>query len=788
MSRTTRLLAVVLLIGVCYPVQAGLGPNGLGPNGLGPNGLGPNGLGPNGLGPNGLGPNGLGPNGLGPNGLGPNGLGPNGLGPNGLDINGLGPNGLGPNGLGPNGVPVWFTVTPNGMSKTAAGAPVTSDFKKWFEADPAGASKYMHYFVRCAYDDKTGVVYLDSTGKTWGWTGQYGFAMASVQTTITDPKLGPVRGRMTLDEGKWVSACLLAHVNVQGSHQYISLRGSPPNPEAQAALMPGINEQWVMGDYKFGAFFGDLFGAFDAGGNQLGNPGTKYACKQAGSANDWLAKSDAVIGRNCDVEQCYYPDPANPAGPQLPVLTEHLGICGFNDYLTPTPLPNGYTFQRMVGSYSVVDPFFWYRVTDMLYGPFSNALADFHPIFVNGPRNVMLKPREGGGFDPNEAAATFDVGYCAQGGNTRKYSPWCTAAEAPFTTPVDLSTQIATCNGTRDCFSGLPTDPNSYKVVGLKAGQALDPTLRFTPRSAGYLGLPGLKPDMSEPFTALIRYRKDRTGSANIWTRTSNGAWHDVTAIGDETRPDIWTPTDPGTWEWMQVYPTYLNYDTLVSTFRGKYCTATSQCAAGLTCDTFSNICLAPAPANNCTDAAPCEAASCPAGQARVAIDAAMIDWAEVGDFCIQQCAAATDCGSGQTCISGQCVSPALKIRLSGSEMSESCSGPELFRGGNEQGQCSKVFATMPPKNGTICPKAFEVLPQCRGKLVWTKRRGVQGWFCRGGEEALYACTPDDAPELDSVAFVPGKPWCAKATDKAFIGVCKDRPSHAEFEEENEVE
>ena len=41
---------------------------------------------------------------------------------------------------------------------------------------------------------------------------------------------------MTADEGKWVSACILAHVNMQGTHQYISLRGNPPNPEAQAAL------------------------------------------------------------------------------------------------------------------------------------------------------------------------------------------------------------------------------------------------------------------------------------------------------------------------------------------------------------------------------------------------------------------------------------------------------------------------------------------------------------------------------------------------------------------------
>ena len=41
---------------------------------------------------------------------------------------------------------------------------------------------------------------------------------------------------MTVDEGKWVSSCILAHVNMQGTHQYISLRGNPPNLEAQVAL------------------------------------------------------------------------------------------------------------------------------------------------------------------------------------------------------------------------------------------------------------------------------------------------------------------------------------------------------------------------------------------------------------------------------------------------------------------------------------------------------------------------------------------------------------------------
>ena len=357
--------AAVLALALSFPALAGLGPNGLGPNGLGPNGLGPNGLGHNGLGPNGLGPNGLGPNGLGPNGLGPNGLGPNGLGPNGLDVNGLGPNGLGPNGLGPNGLPITFFVVEPGY--TIPRDRQVSAFETWFEADPAAASQYMRYFARCSYDANTGVAYRDSTGKAWAWTGQYGLAMTSLKTTIDHPTLGAIRAPMTVDEGKWVSACLLAHVNMQGSHQYISLRGSPPNAEAQSALMPGTNEIWVMGDFKFGAFFGDLFGGFDANGNATGYPGEKYACSQYGD-NPWFAKSDTVIGRNCDVEDCSYPDPANPAGPPIPVLN-HLGNCGFMNPADPSlVLWNRFYFERGYASYSVVDPWYWYRVADMRVG------------------------------------------------------------------------------------------------------------------------------------------------------------------------------------------------------------------------------------------------------------------------------------------------------------------------------------------------------------------------------------------------------------------------------------
>ncbi len=105
--------------------------------------------------------------------------------------------------------------------------------------------------------------------------------------------------------------------------------------------------------------------------------------------------------------------------------------------------------------------------------------------------------------------------------------------------------------------------------------------------------------------------------------------------------------------------------------------------------------------------------------------------------------------------------------------MSESCTGPELYKGPNEAGSCSYRFGTFPPRNNTECPKANEVGTPCRGSLVWSKRQGVTGWFCRGGGEALYACLAEDSPDLDAVGFIPGKPWCMAPGASRFVGVCK---------------
>lgn len=732
---------------------AGLGPNGLGPNGLGPNGLGPNGLGPNGLGPNGLGPNGLGPNGLGPNGLGPNGLGPNGLGPNGLNVNGLGPNGLGPNGLGPVGLGVEaiYLITPDG--KTA-----TSEFKNWFEADPAAASQYMRYFARCAYDRSTGLAYLDSTGRTWLWTGQFGFAMASLKSPTLEP-LNPnlptgsqVRSRMTAEEGKWVSACLLAHVNIRGAHQYISLRGSPPNPEAAAALAPGGNEQWIMGRNRFGTFFGDLFSPSPV----------KYACTQGFAQDEVRRKEDVVLGRNCDVEGCTYTD---ASGETRSILTAHLGSCWTTDAVPGID-------WRVRLDQSSHDPYFLYRRANVTLGPpLPLDPGEYRGLFVSGPTMARATPWRQMGIDPNAETLNTDVAGCNDSFATSATHPTapqiCTADDRPFQVRLDSVANRASCGDFSQCIGGPPpgvADPEStqsYKLVGIREGQAIDLGVRFTPMSPWYAaGDPTtVTPDMDEPLTAIVRYSKDRAGAANLWVSRKDGSWGKPTELPGGPGPDVWPATGAGNWEWLQVYPVYLGRDRQYSRFLGRVCLEDADCSPGegLTCSA-SRVCTRPS-----VGSTSCYQSTVPLRRVET----------EADPVCVEQCTSDSQCGRAAVCEAGACVGPAAKVRLSGAAKGTSCTGPKVARGDGEAGTCSRFYIDW-KKFRLTCFKAAEGAPACRGSLVFVVNSSRNwGWRCVDGGAALKQCTAADAPDFDTVGFVPGKPWCAPAGATSFVGVCK---------------
>jgi hypothetical protein len=744
MKTFVRCAVAAMALAVSPVALAGLGPNGLGPNGLGPNGLGPNGLGPNGLGPNGLGPNGLGPNGLGPNGLGPNGLGPNGLGPNGLDVNGLGPNGLGPNGLGPNGL--IYLITPDGRT-------ATSEFKAWFEADSAAASQYMKYLVRCAYDASTGIAYLDSTGKTWLWTGRFGFAMGSLRSPTLDTLATgqTVRSRMTVDEGKWVSSCLLAHVNLKGTHQYISLRGSPPNPEAVAALAPGMNEQWVMGQNQYGGFFADLF---------TDSP-VKYACTQTNInpfIYDIAHKLDTVLGRTCDVDDCTYQVP----GGIEHVLTAYLGSCWVD------PISPWLTWTWLVDGPK--DPFHFYQAHGAVVAPPNLPPADLRPLFVSGPTIVPMSTWRETGTSPDAQIFGVDVSGCdfpiAINGTFPTPLQKCAAADAPFKTRLDTAANTASCGDPMQCISGpIPgIDPASasYKVIALRAGQAMDVGMRFLPVMPYYgAGDPTtLRPDLSDPVTAIVRYSKDRAGAADLSVTAADGSWRSVGGAGSI----VWPATGANNWEWMHVYPVYVHHDTQLSAYLGRYCLATTDCGSGLTCGP-SNVCTrTTAPNDPAVPGSTCDGGPVPLKYFDTS----------TGPICVEQCVNDSQCGPGGSCIGGQCVNPAAKVRISGASTSEACTGAKTRKGDGETGACNLKYSYFDWKHLKVaCREAGESQPICRGEMILDYRKGKWGWFCDYGGKALYACTAADAPDLDAVGFVPGKPWCAPDGATSFVGLCK---------------
>jgi len=60
---------------------------------------------------------------------------------------------------------------------------------------------------------------------------------------------------MTPSEERWVSACLLAHVNYFGKHVLVSMRATPPPVPALAA---SDDEQQTFSIFE-GGFFGNLF-------------------------------------------------------------------------------------------------------------------------------------------------------------------------------------------------------------------------------------------------------------------------------------------------------------------------------------------------------------------------------------------------------------------------------------------------------------------------------------------------------------------------------------------------
>jgi len=193
----------------------------------------------------------------------------NGLSFNGLSFNGLSFNGLSFNGLSFNGLSF------NGLSFNGAGS---QDFANWFNlADSGNIALHdmtMKYVIRCAIAAGRTASFTDASGQVHSWQGGLGLADSWDQSPPTD------------DQKKWVSACLMAHVNsalpAPKSIQ-VSIRGAAPS------LTETALEKGAIGTFD-GVFFGDLFSS----------PNKRYICNSTWTPfSNYSTTLLADWGRQC---------------------------------------------------------------------------------------------------------------------------------------------------------------------------------------------------------------------------------------------------------------------------------------------------------------------------------------------------------------------------------------------------------------------------------------------------------------------------------------------------------
>src|SRR6266480_2628977 len=90
----------------------------------------------------------------------------------------------------------------NGLSFNGAGS---QDFADWFNlADSSNIAQHdmtMKYVIRCAIAAGRTASFTDANGLVHSWAGELGLADSWDQSAPTD------------DQMKWVSSCVMAHVN-----------------------------------------------------------------------------------------------------------------------------------------------------------------------------------------------------------------------------------------------------------------------------------------------------------------------------------------------------------------------------------------------------------------------------------------------------------------------------------------------------------------------------------------------------------------------------------------------
>jgi hypothetical protein len=435
----------------------------------------------------------------------------------------------GPNGLDPDQL---YAIATLGGWVAGDGDDPRRIFTKWIEegdaANRAERRAIARAFVGCALPPGTSITYAGEK-----WEGELGLAPSlsrqmlpekleawrtaylrwadaqkdSAAPRTDEPKAPRVQFWIRPDEGKWVSACLMAHANATGSHEYISLRGNPPNADAAERLRPPAAERWTMGNRE-GVFLADLFHGrvhdrrkekrkLDKSVTFSLNLPDRY---EPGPNASWWPPN-ARVGRSLDYQNRSFGKSGN-------LVATRLGRFQGANCTTAAP-PH--------------DPDHAENECET-----TRAVGRLPPLFVYGPTVVNLesfpKPDPGSLIRVTDVTPAGTPGLSADQIVWSKEDAWLGAFPRQEPVPRD--------------FDGTPG-----RIVGLKPNQAIEVELR----PAKDLTVEG-NPD----FTAIVRYASASDGVARVEVSSAPGRW---TVIGN-----AWPPTKKP--QWLQIWPVYLEQDT----------------------------------------------------------------------------------------------------------------------------------------------------------------------------------------------------------------------------------